>query len=237
MNCIAVDDEPLALDIIEAYVNKHPDLTLIARCNNAAEASEVLKSRKVDLMFLEIQMPEINGLSFIKSLETKPLFVFTTAHPDFAVEGFDLNALDYLLKPIAYDRFERAIEKAKEYQKIKGTEDVAETDMESDFIFVKANQKLIKLAYNDIFYIEAFADYVKIYLENDKKIVTLQTMKNMEKKLPEELFSRVHRSFIVNRNKVASFSTSICEVSSIKIPIGKNYKENFIGLMKDNKIL
>ena len=181
MNCIAVDDEPLALDIIEAYVNKHSDLTLIARCNNAAEASEVLKSRKVDLMFLDIQMPEINGLSFIKSLETKPLFILTTAYPDFAVEGFDLNALDYLLKPIAYDRFERAIEKAKEYQKIKGTEDVAETDMESDFIFVKANQKLIKLAYNDIFYIEAFADYVKIYLENDKKIVTLQTMKNYQK--------------------------------------------------------
>ena len=154
MNCIAVDDEPLALDIIEAYVNRHPDLTLIARCNNAAEASEVLKSRKVDLMFLDIQMPEINGLSFIKSLETKPLFVFTTAHPDFAVEGFDLNALDYLLKPIAYDRFERAIEKAKEYQKIQVTEDIAETDMENDFIFVKANQKLIKLAYNDIFYIE-----------------------------------------------------------------------------------
>jgi len=188
-------------------------------------------------MFLDIQMPVINGLSFIKSLETKPLFVFTTAHPDFAVEGFDLNALDYLLKPIAYDRFERAIEKAKEYHKIQVTEDIAETDMENDFIFVKANQKLIKLAYNDIFYVEAFADYVKIYLGNDKKIVTLQTMKNMEKKLPEELFSRVHRSFIVNRNKVASFSTSICEVSGIKIPIGKNYKENFIGLMKDNKIL
>jgi DNA-binding LytR/AlgR family response regulator len=236
MNCIAVDDEPLALDIIENYVNRHPDLKLIARCNNAAEASEILKTRKVDLMFIDIQMPEITGLSFVKSLENKPLFMFTTAYPDYAVEGFELDAIDYLLKPIAYDRFEKGVEKAKEYFKIKQNADVAETDLESEFIFVKANQKLVKLAYNDIFYVEAFADYVKIFLA-DKKIVTLQTMKNMEKKLPPEFFSRVHRSFIVNRHHVESFSTTVCEVNGIKIPIGKNYKDNFVGIMKGNKIL
>lgn len=236
MNCIAVDDEPLALDIIEAYVAKHPDLTLVARCNNAAEASEVLKKHKVDLMFLDINMPEISGLSFVKSLENKPLFMFTTAYPDHAVEGFELDAIDYLLKPIAYDRFEKGVEKAKEYFTLKNTCDVAESDLESEHVFVKANQKLIKLSYSDIYYVEAFADYVKIFLE-DKKIVTLQTMKNMEKKLPAELFSRVHRSFIVNRKHVASFSTSICEVNKVKIPIGKNYKEAFVGLMKDNRIL
>ena len=111
MNCIAVDDEPLALDVIEAHVRRHPDLTLIARCNNAAEASEVLKTHKVDLMFLDIKMPEISGLSFVKSLEHKPLFMFTTAYPDYAVEGFELDAIDYLLKPIAYDRFEKGVEK------------------------------------------------------------------------------------------------------------------------------
>ena len=236
MNCIAVDDEPLALDIIEAYVNKHPELSLVARCNNAAEASEVLKTHKVDLMFLDINMPEISGLSFVKSLEKKPLFIFTTAYPDYAVEGFELNAIDYLLKPIAYDRFEKGVEKAKEYYKIKQNADVAETDLESDYIFVKANQKLIKLAYSDIYYVEAFADYVKIFLA-DKKIVTLQTMKNMEKKLPEDMFTRVHRSFIVNRKLVQSFSTSMCEVKDVKIPIGKNYKEVFVGLMKSNNIL
>jgi DNA-binding LytR/AlgR family response regulator len=181
-------------------------------------------------------MPEISGLNFIKTLENKPLFMFTTAHPDYAVEGFELNALDYLLKPIAYDRFERGIEKAKEYMKISSSNGLTETEIENEHIFVKANQKLIKLAYNEIFYIEAFADYVKIFLE-DKKIVTLQTMKNMEKKLPSELFSRVHRSFIVNRNHVASFSTSICEVHGVKIPIGKNYKDDFVGLMRENKIL
>jgi len=236
MNCIAVDDEPLALDIIEAYVTKHPELTLVARCNNAAEASEVLKKHKVDLMFLDIQMPEITGLSFVKSLENKPLFMFTTAYPDYALEGFELDAIDYLLKPIAYDRFEKGVEKALEYYKIKQNSDVAESDLENEHFFVKANQKLIKLSYSEIYYVEAFADYVKIFLA-DKKIVTLQTMKNMERKLPPEMFSRVHRSFIVNRKHVASFSTSVCEVNDVKIPIGKNYKEAFVSLMKSNTIL
>lgn len=236
MNCIAVDDEPLALDIIEAYVTKHPELTLVARCNNAAEASEVLKKHKVDLMFLDIQMPEITGLSFVKSLEHKPLFMFTTAYPDYALEGFELDAIDYLLKPIAYDRFEKGVEKALEYYKIKQNSDVAESELENEHFFVKANQKLIKLSYSEIYYVEAFADYVKIFLA-DKKIVTLQTMKNMERKLPPEMFSRVHRSFIVNRKHVASFSTSVCEVNEVKIPIGKNYKEAFVSLMKSNTIL
>ena len=236
MNCIAVDDEPLALDIIEAYVAKYPDLTLVSRCNNAAEASEVLKTHKVDLMFLDINMPEISGLSFIKSLENKPLFIFTTAHPDYALEGFDLDAIDYLLKPIAYDRFEKGVDKAMEYLKIKNTSNVVESDLENKHIFVKANQKLIKLSYSDIYFVEAFADYVKIFLA-DKKIVTLQTMKNMEKKLPVDMFSRVHRSFIVNRQHVASFSTSGCEVNGVKIPIGKNYKDGFVGFMKVNNIL
>jgi DNA-binding LytR/AlgR family response regulator len=236
MNCIAVDDEPLALDIIENYVAKHPDLNLVARCNNAAEASEVLKNRQVDLMFLDIQMPEISGLNFIKSMDKKPLFMFTTAYPDYALEGFELDAIDYLLKPIAYDRFERAVEKAKEYFKLKASSDLAETDMENEFFFVKANQKLIKLSYNEIYYVEAFADYVKIFLA-DKKIVTLQTMKNMEKKLPSNLFSRVHRSYIVNRGHVASFSGTKLEVNGVAIPIGKNYKEDFIGIMKSNNIL
>jgi DNA-binding LytR/AlgR family response regulator len=236
MNCIAVDDEPLALDIIEAYVTRHPELTLVARCNNAAEASEVLKKHKVDLMFLDIQMPEITGLSFVKSLERKPLFMFTTAYPDYALEGFELDAIDYLLKPIAYDRFEKGVEKALEYYKIKQNADVAESDLENEHFFVKANQKLIKLSYSEIYYVEAFADYVKIFLA-DKKIVTLQTMKNMELKLPPDMFSRVHRSFIVNRNHVASFSTSVCEVNEVKIPIGKNYKEAFVALMKSNTIL
>ncbi|MDC0468048.1 LytTR family DNA-binding domain-containing protein [Bacteroidia bacterium] len=236
MNCIALDDEPLALDIIEAYVKKHPELNLIARCNNADEASKVLNSQHIDLMFLDIQMPGVTGLNFVRSLKNKPLFMFTTAYSEYAIDGFELDAIDYLLKPIAYDRFEKAIEKAKEYYTIKNNSGLTESDLENDFIFVKANQQLIKLAYGEILYVEAFADYVKIFL-NDRKIVTLQTMKKMEAKLPSDIFSRVHRSFIVNRKVVQSFSTSVCEVNGEKIPVGKNYKNDFIKLMKSNPIL
>lgn len=236
MNCIALDDEPLALDIIEAYVKKHPELNLIARCNNADEASKVLNSQHIDLMFLDIQMPGVTGLNFVRSLKNKPLFMFTTAYSEYAIDGFELDAIDYLLKPIAYDRFEKAIEKAKEYYTIKNNSGLTESDFENDFIFVKANQQLIKLAYGEILYVEAFADYVKIFL-NDRKIVTLQTMKKMEAKLPSDIFSRVHRSFIVNRKAVQSFSTSVCEVNGEKIPVGKNYKNDFIKLMKSNPIL
>lgn len=236
MNCIALDDEPLALDIIEAYVKKHPELNLIARCNNAEEASKVLNSQHIDLMFLDIQMPGVTGLNFVRSLKNKPLFMFTTAYSEYAIDGFELDAIDYLLKPIAYDRFEKAIEKAKEYYTIKNNSGLTESDLENDFIFVKANQQLIKLAYGEILYVEAFADYVKIFL-NDRKIVTLQTMKKMGAKLPSDIFSRVHRSFIVNRKAVQSFSTSVCEVNGEKIPVGKNYKNDFIKLMKSNPIL
>ena len=236
INCIALDDEPLALDIIEAYVKKHPELRMVARCNNAAEASEILKKQSIDLMFLDIQMPGINGLNFIRSLEQKPLFMFTTAYSEYAIDGFELDAIDYLLKPIAFDRFEKAVEKAKEYYAIKNNSDVSESDLENDYIFVKANQQLVKLSYGEILYVEAFADYVKIFL-NDRKIVTLQTMKKMESKLPKDIFSRVHRSFIVNRKAVESFSTSICEVNGVKIPVGKNYKNDFVQLMKSNPIL
>ena len=236
MNCIALDDEPLALDIIEAYVKKHPELNLIARCNNADEASKVLNSQHIDLMFLDIQMPGVTGLNFVRSLKNKPLFMFTTAYSEYAIDGFELDAIDYLLKPIAYDRFEKAIEKAKEYYTIKNNSGLTESDLENDFIFVKANQQLIKLAYGEILYVEAFADYVKIFL-NNRKIVTLQTMKKMEAKLPSDIFSRVHRSFIVNRKAVQSFSTSVCEVNGEKIPVGKNYKNDFIKLMKSNQIL
>ena len=131
MNCIALDDEPLALDIIEAYVKKHPELNLIARCNNADEVSKVLYSKHIDLMFLDIQMPGVTGLNFIRSLKNKPLFMFTTAYSEYAIDGFELDAIDYLLKPIAYDRFEKAIEKAMEYYTIKKNSGLTESDLEN----------------------------------------------------------------------------------------------------------
>ncbi|MCB9262709.1 MAG: response regulator transcription factor [Flavobacteriales bacterium] len=236
MKCLIVDDEPLAIDVIKSHISQSVDLELIGSCNNAIQASEILKSQKIDLMFLDIQMPEITGIDFLKSLENPPLVVFTTAYAEYAIEGFELNAIDYLLKPISKERFDKAIAKANEYFKLKHSDEVDSTELEDDHIFVKANQKLIKVSYDDILYIEAFADYVKIFIP-EKRIVTLQTMKRMEKKLPEDKFCRIHRSYIVGLKHIESYNTTEVEINHTKLPIGKNYKDQFMDLMKDNRVL
>jgi two-component system response regulator LytT len=236
MKCLLVDDEPLALDILESYIHKTPDLELLGRCNNALEASEFLKNHKVDLMFLDIQMPEITGLEFMRSLNNPPLVVFCTAYSDFAVEGFELDAIDYILKPVAFDRFSKSIERAKEYLQLKKNNSVEEPDLDNDYIFIKANQKQIKLSYDQIHYVEAFADYVKLYT-SEKRYVTLQTMKNMEIKLPKDKFIRVHRSFIVGMKYITSFNSTELEIGPIKIPVGKNYKDDFLSKLRSKNIL
>lgn len=237
LKCIAVDDEPLALDIIENHLANFDDFELVAKCNNAIEASERIKNQEVDLIFLDIQMPEISGISFAKSLEKPPMIIFTTAYSEYAIDGFELQAVDYLLKPISLERFEVAIGKAREYNQLRNQKVAPESaEMDSEHIFVKANQKLIKIRYDEIQYVEAFADYVKIYIP-EKRIVTLQTMKKMEQKLPSNLFQRVHRSYIVGLKHIDSYSTSDVEVAGVKMPIGKNYKNAFIDLMKSNNTL
>ena len=237
LRCIAVDDEPLALDIIENHLSGFDDFELVAKCNNAIEASELIKNQAIDLIFLDIQMPEISGISFAKSLEKPPMIIFTTAYSEYAVEGFELQAVDYLLKPISLERFGKAITKVREYNQLRNNQKQAETtELDNEHIFVKANQKLIKIRYDEIQYVEAFADYVKIYIP-EKRIVTLQTMKKMEQKLPPNLFQRIHRSFIVGVKHIESYSTSDVEVAGVKMPIGKNYKTAFIDLMKSNNTL
>jgi len=236
MKCIIVDDEPLGIDVLESYVKKMPDLDLIGTCNNALEASEFLKNHKVDLMFLDIQMPEITGLEFMRSIANPPLVVFCTAYPDFAVEGFELNAIDYLLKPVGFDRFIKTIERAREYMTLKKNDAVEAPDLENDHIFIKSNQKQVKLSYDQIMYVEAFADYVKLYTP-EKRYITLQTMKNMEQKLPKEKFIRVHRSFIVGIKYIHSFNSSELEIGTVKIPVGKNYKDEFLLKLRSKNIL
>jgi len=236
MKCLIVDDEPLALDVLESHLNSHPELELVGRCTNAIEAAEVLRKNAVDLIFIDIQMPEVTGIDFVKSLDNPPLLVFTTAYAEYALEGFELNAIDYLLKPISKDRFDRAVAKAVEYFQLKSGNEVNNSELEDEHIFVKANQKLIKISYDEIKYVEAFADYVKIYIP-EKRIVTLQTMKNMERKLPVDKFCRIHRSFIVGLKHIDSYNTSEVEVASNKLPIGKNFKEQFLALMKGNNVL
>lgn len=236
MKCLLVDDEPLALDILEGYISRTPGLELVGKCSNALEASEFIKNYKIDLMFLDIQMPEITGLEFMRSLSDPPLVVFCTAYSDFAVEGFELNAIDYLLKPVAFDRFSKTIERATEYLSLKRNDGVESSDLSNDYIFIKSNQKQIKLSYDQIQYVEAFADYVKLHTP-EKRYITLQTMKNMELKLPKTKFIRVHRSFIVALSSITSFNSSEVEIGPVKIPVGKNYKDEFLATMKTGNVL
>jgi DNA-binding LytR/AlgR family response regulator len=234
IKAIIVDDEPLALDVLETYIDKMPNVSLIAKCENAIEANEALINNEVDLMFLDIQMPQITGVEFLKSLDNPPAVIFTTAYPDYAVEGFELNAVDYLLKPISLDRFMKAVNKVSEKMGKKSNAGGKTVEMEGDFFFVKADKKLIKVDFDDIIYIEGLKDYVIIRQEAGR-VITLQTMKSLEVKLPESTFKRVHRSYIVNIHKINAVVGNMLEVTekgqTKHIPIGKNYREELLNII------
>ncbi|MFX3625777.1 MAG: LytR/AlgR family response regulator transcription factor [bacterium] len=232
ISCLIVDDEPLAQDVLHNYIKQTPQLELVGICNNAIEALEKMKHNIVDLIFLDIEMPEISGVDFLRSLKDPPIAIFTTAYQNYAVEGYELNAIDYLLKPFSKERFIKAVKKAEELLILLEEH----SQKEDDYIFIKADQKLQKVYYNDIYYIEALADYVKIHTP-EKRFITLQTMKNMEAKLPDKYFRRVHRSYIVALDKIESLVGSALEIQDQKIPIGKNYKEAFFEALDKNKIL
>ena len=243
INAIIVDDEPLALDIIESHIEKVPQIQVVARCNNALEANAALREHEVDLMFLDIQMPQLTGTDFLKTLANPPVTIFTTAYDHYAVEGFELNALDYLLKPISLDRFLKAANKAVaaiETQKGSGTEPTNEVNTDGeDFMFVKADKKLVKVNYADVIYIEGLKDYVIIRL-NDSRLITLQTMKSLEAKLPSNIFQRIHRSYIVNVDRINAVEGNIVEVTEkgkTKIlPIGKNYRDKVHAIVNKNRL-
>jgi DNA-binding LytR/AlgR family response regulator len=232
---IIVDDEPLALDVLEALISNLPNLELVARCENAFEANAILQNEKIDLMFLDIQMPQINGIDFLKTLAHPPHVVFTTAYPEFAVEGFELNAVDYLLKPISMDRLLKSVNKVAEKVGIKQTESFEGGE---GFFFVKADKKLVKINFSDIVYVEGLKDYVIIKTENTR-VITLQTMKSLEEKLPITQFKRIHRSFIVNMEKIQALDGNVVEViekGQIKhLPIGKNYRDELLDMINNRK--
>jgi two-component system, LytTR family, response regulator len=241
INTIIVDDEPLALDVLETYIEKIPELNLVARCNNAFEANEALKQHEVDLMFLDIQMPQLTGIDFIKTLTDPPLVVFTTAYSNYAIEGFELNATDYLLKPISLERFMKASNKAVEQIELKRKESASDVQFgdAEDFIFVKADKKYVKVKYSEVLYIEGLKDYVIIRTEKGR-VITLQTMKSLEVKLPSKIFKRIHRSYIVNLNKVEAIIGNMVEViekgQAKHLPIGKNYRDELLELVNANKL-
>lgn len=244
IRCLAVDDEPLALDIIESYISKLPFLQLVTTCSSATEAMQVLQEEQVDLMFLDIEMPELTGIQFLNILKNQPLIIFTTAYPDYALEGFNQDAVDYLLKPIPFDRFVKAVTKAQE--RLQRSNKPAEAPAaaiipptpaapEHDFMFVKADYKTIRVDFKDILWIEGLKDYIIIQTK-EQKIITLLSMNKMMEKLPNSQFLRVHRSFIVSLQKIDSIEKSRIRIGNKEIPIGEVYKEHFLKWVEENNI-
>lgn len=239
IKAIIVDDEPLALDVLETYIEQMPEIELIKRCENAFEANEVLKTDDVDLMFLDIQMPQLTGIDFLKSLKNPPAVIFTTAYPDYAVEGFELDAVDYLLKPISLDRFMKAVNKVSDKLTSQKQDSKADEAEGSDYFFVKADKKLVKVDFDDIIYVEGLKDYV-ILRQEAGRVITLQTMKSLEARLPSADFKRVHRSYIVNINKIRAVVGNMLEViekgQTKHLPIGKNYREDLLAIINEKRL-
>jgi DNA-binding LytR/AlgR family response regulator len=228
LKCIIVDDEPLAQEVIERYLSNFREIELVKKCSNALEAFEVLHTEHIDLMFLDISMPVISGIDFLRSLRNAPAVIITTAYPDFALQGYELDVIDYLVKPVSMERFIKAVNKTMERVKlINPTNKPEASTSKVDYMFVKSDQKLVKVKFKDIDYIEGMKDYVKIFVA-DKMIVTLHTMKFFEANLPFGEFMRVHKSFIVNLDAIKSISGNELEVRQIRIPIGSSYKENLM---------
>lgn len=228
--CIAIDDEPLALEVIKKYIAKIYFLELKGAFTDAFEAKKIMDATPVDILFLDIQMPDINGIEFFKSLHSKnTAVIFTTAFSEYAVDGFNVDAIDYLLKPIEYDRFLKAIYKAKEY-----IEYLNNQELHQGYIFVKSDYQMVKINLKDILYIEGLDDYIKIYLAH-KSVLTLMTLKTITQKLPAKEFVRVHRSYIVPISRIENVSKSRIKIGDKEIPIGVSYSDSFFSAM-DNKM-
>lgn len=234
MNVILVDDEPLAQEVVETHISKFPNLQLIAKCSNAVEARQALQENDIDLMFLDIQMPQISGIDFLKTLPNPPKVILTTAFSEYAMDGYDLNVVDYLLKPISFDRFAKAVNKAVS-QDATEPETASNNKESADYIFVKADKKLIKIHFNDIFYIEGLKDYVILHTPTGR-VVTLQTMKSLEVKLPQDIFMRIHRSYIVNLANITIIEGNTIQIGKKIIPIGKNYKDTLLNMVNQNRL-
>ncbi|MCR8669081.1 response regulator transcription factor [Aestuariibaculum sp. M13] len=237
MKCVIIDDEPLAVDVIESYVKQIAGLEIVAKCTNPLEAITLINRQHVDLVFLDIEMPNLTGIDLVKTLDSIPQFIFTTAYPQYALDGFNLNATDYLVKPIPFHRFLKAVLRAKEKYELEqvstlrvekpSTESVS--TVENDFIFVKSEYENIKINTESIKYIQGLKDYIKIYTsESDKAILTLSSFKDILDKLPAKHFIRVHRSYAVNINFIKALQKTKLVIEKVQIPIGETYKDEVL---------
>ena len=224
--CIIIEDEPLAQNILKKYIGEQPALELITVCNDALEAQNILMQQNIHLIFLDINLPKLSGINFIKTLIRPPLVIFTTAYPEFAVEGFELNAVDYLLKPFSFERFLKAVNKALE--KLNASASQNSDPGKSSFIFLKAEKKIHKVDLDSIFYIEAIGDYMKVVTDSGQLIIN-ETMKKLQEELPGKSFIRVHKSFIISRNKIKFIEGNYVQVEDKSIPIGATYRSDVLA--------
>ncbi len=235
INCIIVDDEPVAREILEKHLSKMEKVRVVGSCKNALEAFQIVSSEKVDLIFLDINMPDISGLSFAKSINKSIKVIFTTAYREYAVDGFDLQAVDYLLKPISFERLLQALNKyMNENTTVKYYEPATVEDEKSDYFFVRSDRKMIKISYPEILFVESLGDYMKIHLKN-KVVVTRETVANIEARLPQTEFMRIHRSFIVSFKAIESFTNEYIEVGKKQIPISRSYKKEVLERLETNQ--
>ncbi|WP_340155437.1 response regulator transcription factor [uncultured Winogradskyella sp.] len=238
ISCIIVDDEIIARDIIATHLSKIERINVVAKCKNAIEAFNFINNNKVDLIFLDINMPEISGISFAKSINRDIKIIFTTAYRDYAVEGFDLQAVDYLLKPIAFERLLQAVNRYFEVNSASNNNKI-ETTESNDFIFVRSDRKMIKVDFDTILYVESYSDYIKIYLDNsasknsDKTIITRETITSIEAKLPKAQFLRLHRSYIVCIDKIQSFTNEQVTVNRKALSISRTYKKEVLKRLEN----
>ena len=228
--CIIVDDEAIAREVIATHVSKIPKIKIVASCSNAIEAFSVLRAHKIDLVFLDINMPEISGISFAKSINKDVKIIFTTAYRDFAVEGFELQAVDYLLKPISFDRLQQAVNSYFDIHTDSKHTEYTET-ANNDFMFVRADRRMVKIDFESIIYIESYSDYIKIHLA-DETIVTRETISAIEAKLPSKSFLRIHRSYIIALKHITSFTNEEITIKNTALTISRSYKKVVLQVLE-----
>lgn len=232
VKCIIVDDEPLAIQIIESHLNQIPDFELVDTFQNPLEAFEILKTTSIDLIFLDIQMPLITGIDFVKSMQNPPAIIFTTAYRNYAIESYELDVVDYLLKPITFTRFFKAINKFNNKNQSSSPIKIPEpTPITNDHIYVNSNKKFIKILFDEITHVESIKDYIRIHTIHNN-IITKDKISEFDKKLPDT-FMRIHRSFIVNLSKITAFTALDVEIEKQEIPIGNSYKKMVMNRLKN----
>jgi two-component system LytT family response regulator len=231
MNCLIIDDEPIAIDVIKAHLSKIPFVNIVGQTTSAFEGIEIINKQAIDVLFLDIQMPELTGIELLNSLQKQPLVIFTTAYPDYAIISYDFNTVDYLMKPISFDVILKAVNKAK----ARMSENSTDSNLASEFIFVKTAYKTVKISLSEIQYLESNKDYVTFHLK-DEKITSQLSLTSIENQLPSSLFVRIHRSYIIAIAKINEIERNTILINGDRLSVGTNYKEEFKKLIEANRL-